>query len=142
VRCVRLAAASHRRHESIRSYMTTDTVAAIERELERARRALGAAAFEAAWTAGWTMSLDQAVEYALAAPEPEPTPAPAPSAEGPLSAREREVAVLVAQGLTNRQIAEALVISERTADRHVANILTKLGVQNRAQVAAWVTARG
>lgn len=46
-----------------------------------------------------------------------------PASAGPLSAREREVAVLLARGSTNRQIAEALVIAEGTAERHVANIL-------------------
>jgi non-specific serine/threonine protein kinase len=61
---------------------------------------------------------------------------------GPLSAREREVAGLIAEGLTNRQIAAQLVISERTADTHVQNILSKLGLGCRAQVAAWVASRG
>jgi DNA-binding CsgD family transcriptional regulator len=58
---------------------------------------------------------------------------------GPLSQREREVADLVAKGLSNREIAAALVISERTAQNHVQHILTKLGFANRAQVAAWVS---
>lgn len=58
---------------------------------------------------------------------------------GPLSQREREVAELVAKGLSNREIAAALVISERTAQNHVQHILTKLGFANRAQVAAWVS---
>ena len=47
------------------------------------------------------------------------------------------MAALVARGYTNREIAEALVISERTADGHVANILGKLGLKSRAQVAVW-----
>jgi DNA-binding NarL/FixJ family response regulator len=55
----------------------------------------------------------------------------------PLSPREREVAQLVAAGLSNREIAAALVISERTAQNHVQHILGKLGFANRAQVAAW-----
>ncbi|HEX2517560.1 MAG TPA: helix-turn-helix transcriptional regulator, partial [Chloroflexota bacterium] len=59
-----------------------------------------------------------------------------------LTAREREVVALVAAGRTNRQIAEELVIARPTADRHVANILKKLDLHNRAQVAAWATARG
>lgn len=54
-----------------------------------------------------------------------------------LSARELEVATLVAQGLTNRQIADRLVISERTAQHHVQHILTKLGFTSRSQIAAW-----
>jgi non-specific serine/threonine protein kinase len=56
----------------------------------------------------------------------------------PLTPREQEVAGLVARGLTNRQIGQLLVISERTADTHVSNILNKLGLASRAQVAAWV----
>lgn len=56
---------------------------------------------------------------------------------GGLSAREAEVARLVADGLTNRQIAARLVISERTAGNHVAHILTKLGFTSRSQIAAW-----
>ncbi|MDQ3454751.1 MAG: AAA family ATPase [Actinomycetota bacterium] len=55
----------------------------------------------------------------------------------PLSPREAEVATLVAEGLTNRQIARRLVISERTAQNHVQHILTKLGFSTRSQVAAW-----
>jgi predicted ATPase/DNA-binding CsgD family transcriptional regulator len=87
-----------------------------------------------------------------------PAPAPglpgvpvSPAASGPaagpllassaLTAREREIAVLIARGLTNRGIAEELVISPATAARHVANIFTKLGLRSRAQVAAWVAKR-
>ena len=58
-----------------------------------------------------------------------------------LSARELEVAALVAEGLTNRQIAARLVISERTAQNHVQHILTKLGFATRSQIAAWSTRR-
>jgi non-specific serine/threonine protein kinase len=54
-----------------------------------------------------------------------------------LTEREREVAALVAGGLTNRQIADELVISKQTADKHIANILSKLGVATRSQVAVW-----
>jgi DNA-binding CsgD family transcriptional regulator len=57
-----------------------------------------------------------------------------------LSPREREVARLVGQGLTNRQIAAALYLSERTAQNHVQHILTKLGFSNRSQIAAWSSA--
>ena len=57
-----------------------------------------------------------------------------------LTAREREVAALVAEGLTNREIGERLVVSERTAEYHVEQLRNKLGVRSRAQVAAWFTA--
>jgi non-specific serine/threonine protein kinase len=87
------------------------------------------------------MTLDQAVEYALAWVEPEKSTKPRQSRSqskgDPLTAREREVAALVAGGRTNREIAAALVISERTADAHVQNILNKLGFSSRAQIAAW-----
>ena len=68
-----------------------------------------------------------------------------PSAAGPeplgLTRRELEVAELVGQGLTNREIAKRLVLSERTAQNHVQHILTKLGLANRSQVAVWVNSR-
>jgi DNA-binding CsgD family transcriptional regulator len=60
---------------------------------------------------------------------------------GVLSVREDEVARLVAEGLTNREIGERLFISERTAQNHVQHILTKLDFTNRAQIARWVTAQ-
>lgn len=59
-----------------------------------------------------------------------------------LTAREREIAGLVALGLTNRQIADELVISSATVDRHVANILVKLGAHSRTQIAAWAVSEG
>lgn len=61
--------------------------------------------------------------------------------DGGLSPREAEVAALVAEGLSNRGIAERLVISERTAGNHVAHILTKLGFTSRSQIAAWESPR-
>jgi DNA-binding NarL/FixJ family response regulator len=60
------------------------------------------------------------------------------SAASPLTSREADVVALVASGLTNRQIAETLFISERTAENHVQHILTKLGLANRTQIATWV----
>jgi len=65
-----------------------------------------------------------------------------PTYRGGLSAREVEVALLIAQGSTNRQIADALFISELTADTHVRNILHKLEFSSRAQVAAWTVGQG
>jgi DNA-binding NarL/FixJ family response regulator len=59
-----------------------------------------------------------------------------------LTTREREVVVLVAQGKSNRDIADALVISERTARTHVSNVLTKLGLASRTQAALWAVREG
>lgn len=61
---------------------------------------------------------------------------------GGLTTREHEIARLIAQGKSNREIAAELVISEKTAERHVANILLKMGFKARTQIAAWVVARG
>jgi DNA-binding CsgD family transcriptional regulator len=61
---------------------------------------------------------------------------------GGLTEREREVATLIAQGKTSREIAERLVVSERTAEVHVSNILGKLGFTSRAQIAAWAVEKG
>jgi DNA-binding CsgD family transcriptional regulator len=63
----------------------------------------------------------------------------APAGDSPLSPRELEVARLVARGLTNKQIGQNLYISERTAENHVQHILTKLGLRNRSQIAAWAS---
>jgi DNA-binding NarL/FixJ family response regulator len=62
--------------------------------------------------------------------------------EDPLTPREREVAALVARGLSNREIASLLVVSEGTAGNHVQHILEKLGFHTRAQIASWATACG
>ena len=117
-----------------------------DRSMASARAGLEEAAFAAAWAEGRTMTLEQAVEYGLASAEPAKPVGQRHPVKGldadPLTPREREVARLVAQGQTNRQIAATLVISERTADAHVQNILNKLGFGARAQIAAWAVERG
>jgi non-specific serine/threonine protein kinase len=62
--------------------------------------------------------------------------------DGELTAREREVAALIAEGLTNGQLAERLYISPKTAAVHVSHILTKLGLSSRAEIAAWTVRNG
>ena len=59
----------------------------------------------------------------------------------PLTGREREVAALVARGYTNREVARALTIGERTVATHVEHILEKLAMTSRAQIAAWAAKR-
>ena len=61
---------------------------------------------------------------------------------GGLTVREREVAVLIAQGESNREIAKALVLSERTVESHVTNILSKLDLTSRARITVWVANKG
>jgi non-specific serine/threonine protein kinase len=96
---------------------------------------LGAARFEAEWAAGAALSTDAAIEYALG------DEYAAPPAAHPLSSREQEVAELIARGLTSREIAAQLVVSEKTVDTHADHIRQKLGLRSRAEIATWVTAR-
>ena len=107
------------------------------RRHRQTRDALGDDTYAAAKARGHDLDLGDAVAYALhqiSAPRAgSPTPA--------LTKRELQVAELVAQGLTNRDIAQRLVISQRTAEGHVERILAKLDVPTRAQVATWFTAR-
>ena len=105
-----------------------------------ARSHLDEPVFEAAVLAGRGLSLDEAIAEVL---RPTQTPALPSRAPGTLphrllTRREHEVAGLIAEGLTNRQIADRLVIAERTADTHVQNILAKLGCASRAQIAALI----
>ncbi|GAA3748825.1 putative ATPase/DNA-binding CsgD family transcriptional regulator [Spinactinospora alkalitolerans] len=95
-----------------------------------AGRRLGAEAAAAAWSRGRTLSLKEVVEEALSFPEP-------PSSPSPLTPRENEIAGLVGAGLSNREIAGRLFISQATAARHIANIFAKLGFSSRAQLADW-----
>lgn len=82
--------------------------------------------------------LDAAVARRLAAAIRAPKQDPA----GDLTQREREILGLVARGLTNKEIAEELVISERTARTHVSNVLGKLGLASRTQAALWAVREG
>ncbi|BDT92491.1 MULTISPECIES: ATP-binding protein [Nocardia] len=97
--------------------------------------ALPGAVLRAERARGEALDHDQAITYTLA--RHECAAEPAERDDTVLTAREQQVAELVAQGLSNRQIAERLVVSPRTVDRHLENILAKLGFSSRAQVAAW-----
>jgi DNA-binding NarL/FixJ family response regulator len=106
----------------------------------RIRDTLGDTAFADAVHDGQALTYQDAIAYALDEPS-QPTPAPHQDAASPLTRREQQVADLVARGLSNKDIATALVISQRTAESHVEHILTKLGLTSRAQVAAWKAAQ-
>jgi predicted ATPase/DNA-binding CsgD family transcriptional regulator len=103
-----------------------------------ARAALGAAVFAAEHRRGEGLTLDEAVAEALGHARP---PGRLPDEQPRLTRREGEVAELLTEGLTNKQIATRLVISQRTVETHVQNILIKFGFSTRAQVAAWYAQR-
>ena len=114
----------------------------LEPFLEAARSRLDEVAFQVAWEEGRAMTEAQAVGYALSEEEEQEAPTPVAVPEQPqldprtqgLTAREQEVALLVARGLTNRLIALELSISEHTVASHVRKLLKKLGLRSRAQV--------
>ena len=111
------------------------------------RAALGEPAFEAAWAAGAELSMEAAVAEADAllaalAAAPEPTEAAPAAVPGGLTRRELEVLRLLADGLTNRKVAEALFISPRTVDNHVSNLLAKLEVESSRAAVAEARRRG
>jgi len=119
----------------------------LEAELEPARNALGLASAAAAFEAGRQLSATEAITQALARAVPSAAAVGdkkfvPDSDSAKLTPREREIVALIAQGATNRQIADALVITEGTAANHVLHILNKLGFGSRTQVAVWAAQRG
>jgi DNA-binding CsgD family transcriptional regulator/tetratricopeptide (TPR) repeat protein len=105
---------------------------------ESSRVALGGSRFEAEFQSGKRLGRVAAIRLALGEPA-QITAAPAETGGmGMLGKREGEVARLVAEGLSNKQIGARLFISERTVDGHVRNILNKLGFNSRVQIAAWI----
>jgi predicted ATPase/DNA-binding NarL/FixJ family response regulator len=127
-----------------------------------AKAALGEAGFEAEAAAGRALSREAAIRLALGeaagddaadhagdhdgdrdqGPDRGSAAPDAGAGSSPLAKREAEVAALIADGLTNKQIGARLFITERTVDSHVRSILTKLGFTSRAQIAAWVPKPG
>jgi non-specific serine/threonine protein kinase len=103
------------------------------------RAELGEARWHTAHDEGGRLSLAEAAAYALE--ERRGPRRPAADPWHPLTKREQEVARLIAEGLSNREIAERLVIAKRTVDSHVEHILAKLAATSRLQIAGWVAER-
>lgn len=107
----------------------------------KARVALGDQGYAEAIHFGATLSFDEAIAYALGdLPQSRSATPTESTVEAPeLTRREREVVDLLADGQSNRDIASALAISQRTAETHVANILSKLRFSSRSQIARWAS---
>jgi non-specific serine/threonine protein kinase len=107
-------------------------------------------AYARLYAEGEAMPLEEAVKYALSAPIPAAEPSPPSSKQrrpakelmNGLTAREFQIAGFVAEGKTSKQIAEELVLSERTVENHIGNILSKLGFHSRTQIATWFVENG
>ncbi|MFI7060772.1 ATP-binding protein [Kribbella sp. NPDC050124] len=108
-----------------------------DRAEERIRAVIGDTAYDESFAVGAAYSFEQAVALALGE-DTGADRAAKPGRAGRLTRREHEIAVLVGDGLSNREIAGRLVISQRTAETHVEHILSKLGFSSRTQVARWV----
>jgi len=151
VTAVRLEGASSVLREAVGPVRSPGAPTPLDTLLTAAHGRLGPAATASLRAEGSRLSAHEAVKFALdAASAADPGPAQPASSNGQdasarqmsqpmsvLTAREQQIATLIARGLSNRAIAEELVISPATAARHVANILGKLGLSSRAQVAAW-----
>ncbi|WP_203973063.1 ATP-binding protein [Planotetraspora silvatica] len=107
----------------------------------RTLRALGEQDFRAAVKDGAALPYEEVITYALQEEAIGAKPVEPAARLAPLTRRETEIAELVSRGLSNKEIAAALVISQRTAEGHIEHILNKLGFNSRAQVAAWLSER-
>src|SRR4051794_4295819 len=119
---------------SFGSYLKADSLAAVQ----ATRTDLGDQRFDAIVARARRLSIDEAIALALDTPAPVTTDLDEPS---PLTARELQIAALIAEGLSNKAIATSLVVSPRTVDGHLERIFRKLDLTSRAQLAAWVAVR-
>jgi len=127
----RVFGAAEALRETIGATMPPANRAAYDRALTSTAAHLGDA-LAPLWQAGRGLALEDAIAEALAVDA-----SPAPGVTRSLSHREEEVARLVADGLSNREIAEALALSVRTVEAHVTHLLNKLTLRSRAQLAVW-----
>jgi predicted ATPase/DNA-binding CsgD family transcriptional regulator len=142
----RLAAQLFGATDNLRAEAGAAINAALAPPLARARAsvtaALGPSRFEAEFKAGQQLSRDAAARLALREAAPPAAADAGHAGAGVLRPREADVARLVADGLSNKEIGARLFISERTVESHVRSIMNKLGFNSRAQIAGWMGASG
>ncbi len=135
-RTLRLGAAACAERIRLQLPMTPVASSSFDLCLRRARRELRSDA-EAVWSEGLLLSIEDALTEAK---ENRQAPAGSTHNKAILTPREREIVTLVARGLSNREVAEQLVISERTAENHLGRIYSKLELHSRVQLASWLMA--
>jgi non-specific serine/threonine protein kinase len=143
-RSVQIFAAAASLRAPIQSIIDPADIPKYERTLAELRGALGEPAFEAAWDEGRKLPLAEVVDLALTPALPPTDAASLSTAQtekakfGGLTDRERKVAVFIAQGKTNREIAELMSVQVKTVETYVTRILNKLDFDSRVQIATWV----
>ena len=147
-RAARLWGAAEALREAVGVPLQSEYRKLLDPSLATARSSLGDVVWQSTLAEGRAMMPEQAIEYSLSA-EGNVLPPPAARRPGrnsttlaPLTPREEEVAILVSRGLTNRQIASELFISEHTVATHVTRILKRLALSSRSRLSAWVAERG
>jgi predicted ATPase/DNA-binding CsgD family transcriptional regulator len=147
-RAARLFGAADACLQAADAALAAANVAEYERTLAAARTRLGPSAFASARQAGRAMSPEQSIAYAMATADHLSEAARRQDAQradpwlGLLTPREGDVAALLVRGLSNRQIAAQLVITEQTVETHVKHLLSKLGLASRYQVQDWIDQYG
>lgn len=147
-RAVRAFAAASSLRQSLDSVIDPADEAEYQRRLKALRRALGQKTYKHAWEEGSRMPIEAVIAACLESPLSGLSHATLSAAEAErlrfsgLSPRERETAALIAQGKTNREIAEQMVVRTKTIETYVTRILNKLSFDSRVQIATWVVEVG
>jgi non-specific serine/threonine protein kinase len=108
-----------------------------QRDLESLRKALGEATFLKIWREGEGMTLEDVIYQALAGIRKESIQSEKEKSGG-LTGRERQVALLISQGKSNREIAEEMTIGVKTVETYITRILNKLAFDSRVSIATWM----
>ena len=108
-----------------------------EKNLATVKKNLSEKVFTQAWVEGSSMSIEQLVAFVSNEPDSSSIDKILKEKFGGLTAREREAAVLISQGISNYEIAETMTIGIKTVETYVTRILKKLGFESRVQIATW-----
>jgi DNA-binding CsgD family transcriptional regulator len=140
-RAAKLLGSSERLRVDIAAPISPFTTSLVENAQHQATAKLGEDRFNQFFDEGAHLDREGAVRLALGEKAAPATSQTIDKPTDPLGKREREVAQLIADGLSNKEIATRLFLSERTVETHVYNILNKLGFNSRVNIASWVSTR-